>query len=71
MSDKINSNGELHVATDWKPYANHIQETINHSNLFEEIKISHIIKQRPQTKFEKRGMRLGHTVFDRVYRKVS
>ena len=69
--DKINNNGELHIATDWQPYAEHIQEAIKNLNLFEEIQISHIIKQRPQTKFERRGMKLGHTVFDRVYRKVS
>ncbi len=72
LAEKISDNGELNIATDWQPYAKHIQETVKLSNLFEQVPSSTFIQQRPQTKFERRGEKLGHEVSDQVYlKKVS
>lgn len=71
LADKLVTNGELHIATDWQPYAKYIQETIQQSALFENIQRSDYIKIRPQTKFERRGKKLGHEVFAQIYRKTD
>lgn len=71
LADKIVTNGELHIATDWQPYAEYIKETIQQSALFEKTQRSDYIKSRPQTKFERRGKKLGHEVFAQTYRKID
>lgn len=71
LSEKLIAKGELNIATDWQPYAEHIQETVKQSGLFEEISLSTFIQQRPQTKFERRGEKLGHKVSDQVYVKKT
>ena len=71
MEIKLASKGELNIATDWQPYANHIQETFKQLNSFKVIKSSHVIKQRPQTKFERRGEKLGHKVYSQIYLKAT
>ena len=71
VATKLASDGELNIATDWQPYAKHIQETLQRSDLFEKVNASNLIKQRPQTRFERRGEKLGHQVFAQVYKKTS
>lgn len=71
VASKLASEGELNVATDWQHYASHIHETLKQSSLFKEVSVSNLIKQRPQTKFERRGEKLGHLVFAQVYKKTS
>ena len=67
LVDKITQEGELYIATDWQPYAEKIQVAMQTSKLFSEVSSSSIIKQRPQTKFSRRGEKLGHEVFEQVY----
>lgn len=67
LVDKLKRDGELYIATDWQPYAEHIQGVMHLSNLFSEIEEPLLIQQRPQTKFERRGEKLGHEVFEQVY----
>lgn len=71
VASKLTHNGELNVATDWQPYAKQIQETVLQSNLFEVLEQSKLFNQRPKTKFEQRGERLGHSVFSEVYKKIA
>jgi len=71
IASKLVGDGELNVATDWQPYASHIEETLQRSNLFEKASASNFIKQRPQTKFERRGKKLGHHVVAQVYKKIN
>jgi tRNA (guanine-N7-)-methyltransferase len=71
LAEKISDKGELNIATDWQPYAKHIQETVKLSSLFEQVPSSTFIQQRPQTKFERRGEKLGHEVSDQVYLKKT
>ncbi len=67
LAEKLLDKGELNIATDWQPYAKHIRETVKLSSLFVDIPASTFIRQRPQTKFEQRGGRLGHEIFDLIY----
>lgn len=69
LAEKLINQGELNIATDWQPYAEHIEETVKLSGLFEKALTSGFIQQRPQTKFERRGVKLGHQVSDQVYKK--
>ena len=67
LVEKIMLEGELYVATDWQPYAEHIKEVMKVSNIFSEVSGSSVIQQRPQTKFSRRGEKLGHEIFEQVY----
>ena len=69
---KLMVDGYIHVATDWEDYAEHILVVMDH-----EPRLSNTAKgysdrpdYRPLTKFEQRGIRLGHGVRDIVFRKV-
>ncbi len=71
LAEKLVNQGELNIATDWQPYAEHIHKTVKLSDLFDEISASTFIQQRPQTKFERRGGRLGHEISDQIYIKKT
>lgn len=60
--------GHLHVATDWPDYAAHIDLTLSASPAFGAPLPA--AGDRPRTRFEARGERLGHPVQDRVYRRL-
>ena len=68
LAAKIRTGGLLHMATDWQPYAEHMLETVNGSRWFDNVVTDHGFAprphDRPQTKFERRGQRLGHQVWD-------
>ena len=64
----LKSGGALHIATDWENYAEHIDATLGESTQFT---VSERREhdgdeplQRPVTKFEQRGMRRGHRIWD-------
>jgi tRNA (guanine-N7-)-methyltransferase len=65
--------GKLHLATDWAPYADQMLETCEASPWFEntlpEGGYADRPDTRPETKFERRGLKLGHAVFDLVFRR--
>ena len=63
----LKNGGLLHLATDWVPYAEHMQETLAASGDFSGEK--HGPRDRPQTKFQSRGERLGHEIRDLYYRR--
>lgn len=58
--------GILHLATDWANYAEHMQAVMLELSSFKQL--PEHTDPRPQTKFERRGLRLGHDVYDLVYR---
>lgn len=68
LAGKIVRGGLFHVATDWMNYAEHIEVTADACQLFEPLAAHHV--GRPETKFELRGKRLGHDIWERVYRRV-
>jgi len=63
--------GYLHVATDWQEYAEHVlavlRATPGLSNTAEDF--APRPATRPETKFERRGLRLGHGVWDIVFKR--
>lgn len=63
--------GYLHAATDWEDYAREMLETFAAEPLLENTADGFAPRPswRPQTKFERRGMTLGHAVFDLVFRR--
>jgi len=70
----IRPGGYLHCATDWEPYAQQMLEVLTAEPLLENTANSadgYADKPayRPLTKFEQRGIRLGHGVWDLVFRK--
>lgn len=65
LHQKLKPNGLLHIATDWENYAEHILEVVNGSGLFKQVEEAH---DRPTTKFETRGIKLGHGVWDYLFR---
>ena len=73
LAQKMSAGGILHLATDWAPYAEHILQVMQASAEFENLSAeggySPQPEWRPPTKYERRGERLGHEVFDLVYRR--
>lgn len=64
--------GFLHVATDWADYARHTRDVLAGEAQFVTIERAELaanpLSLRPPTKFERRGVRLGHDVWDLYYR---
>lgn len=68
---KIKPGGFIHCATDWQEYAEHILQVLSSapslSNHQQEGGYSLKPESRPLTKFEQRGERLGHGVWDLIF----
>lgn len=68
-ASKLRAAGMLHIATDWENYAEQIDELIARSSEFT-LAERHVHKggfeslERQETKFERRGLRKGHTIWD-------
>ena len=75
VRNKLRCNGILHMATDWQPYAEQMLETLDQAEGFENTAgIGNYALRpayRPMTKFERRGERLGHGVWDLIYQKTD
>ena len=71
----LRAGGALHIATDWANYAEHIDEVLEESERFElDERREHsgdAPLERPQTKFERRGLNLGHQIVDWRYRAIK
>lgn len=65
---KLAPGGYLHAATDWPDYAEQIEAVCAAEPSLER---SAHVPMRPATKFERRGIRLGHPVVDLVFRRRS
>jgi len=72
-SRRLAPGGLFHLATDWEPYAEHMLEVMaDESSLVNTAPsrgFSERPEWRPETKFERRGARLGHGVWDLLYSK--
>ena len=75
VTEKLKDGGVLHMATDWEPYAEAMLET---TSLCESLQNTAGAQQysprpdyRPETKFERRGQKLGHGVWDLLFYKRS
>jgi len=68
---KLKPGGELQLATDWAPYAEHMLEVLNAEPALRNRAPDGRYVERPatrlKTRFEARGERLGHEVFDLAF----
>ena len=73
-ADRLAPGGALHVATDWAGYAEHIDEILAASPDFRCAErrehAGDTALDRPQTKFERRGLREGHRIVDWRFEKT-
>lgn len=69
----LKADGVLHVATDWLSYAEHCVEVVDGIDFFINLSSNsdYVAKPdyRPETKFERRGLKLGHEVRDMLFQK--
>lgn len=74
-ASRLAAGGTLNIATDWDNYAEHIDETLAASPLFAlDERREHDGSRpldRPATKFEARGLKLGHRIVDWRFRRVD
>jgi len=68
---RIAPGGYLHCATDWQPYAEQMLEVLSAEPMLRNTAPGYAPKPdyRPLTKFENRGLKLGHGVWDLVFRR--
>ncbi|MCC8459656.1 MULTISPECIES: tRNA (guanosine(46)-N7)-methyltransferase TrmB [Photorhabdus] len=75
IRSKLKVGGVFHMATDWQPYAEHMLEVMNgvdnYLNLSENGDYVPRPSSRPITKFELRGQRLGHGVWDIMFKRIK
>ena len=75
LSRKLKPGGVLHLATDWENYAEQMLEVLDAAEpLINTIGPGQYAPRpghRPETKFERRGARLGHGVWDLLYQRVG
>lgn len=71
IASRLVTGGYLHCATDWEPYAQWMLEVLSaDASLVNKVNGYHERPSwRPLTKFEARGLRLGHTVQDLLFLK--
>ena len=71
---KLKPGGLLHLATDWQAYANQMLRVMSKAEGFKNCageKLWVTEHARPPTKFEQRGQRLGHGVWDLMFEKMG
>jgi tRNA (guanine-N7-)-methyltransferase len=75
LRTKLAIGGVFHMATDWQNYAEHMLEVMSHAPGYKNLSVTGDYvprpEQRPLTKFEQRGHRLGHGVWDLMFERVE
>ena len=73
LAERLAPGGYFHAATDWEQYAGEMLTTLEAESLLRNTVEGFAPRPatRPLTKFEARGQRLGHAVFDLVFRKIG
>ena len=74
LRKKLKVGGVFHMATDWEDYAKHMMRVMTDAEGFSNTagKDQYLPRPdyRPLTKFEQRGQRLGHGVWDLIFAKI-
>lgn len=72
LAGRLAPGGYLHCATDWQPYAEQMLEVLSAEPLLRNTADAYAPRPayRPLTKFEQRGLKLGHGVWDLVFTRV-
>ena len=71
LAERMKSGAYLHAATDWQEYAEHILEVLTHEPRLTNSAPDYAPRPdyRPETKFESRGLKLGHGVWDIIFKR--
>jgi len=71
LARRLRPRGYIHCATDWQPYAEQMLQVLTSEPLLINTAkgYAHKPAYRPVTKFENRGLRLGHGVWDLVFQR--
>lgn len=68
VANRLRDGGTLNIATDWANYAEHIDDVLSRSPRFtcveRRVHDGEAPLDRPRTKFERRGLRKGHRIWD-------
>jgi len=69
LASRLAPGGSLHCATDWQPYAEQMLEVLSAEPALRNTAAGYAPRPdyRPLTKFENRGLKLGHGVWDLVF----
>jgi tRNA (guanine-N7-)-methyltransferase len=72
LAQRLVAGGYLHVATDWAPYAEELLATLSADPLLTNTAAGFAARPpwRAQTRFEPRGLALGHAVYDLLFRRA-
>jgi tRNA (guanine-N7-)-methyltransferase len=72
LASRLGQGGRLHCATDWQPYAQQMLEVLAAQPLLRNTGSGYAERPsyRPLTKFENRGIKLGHGVWDLIFEKL-
>ncbi len=72
LASRIAPGGYLHCATDWEEYAEQMLEVLSAEPTLKNTAAAYAPRPdyRPVTKFENRGLKLGHGVWDVVFQKI-
>jgi tRNA (guanine-N7-)-methyltransferase len=72
-ASRLAAGGLLHVATDWQEYAEQVREVLSATPALANTAAGFAARPewRPETKFERRGLKLGHAVWDLVFARVQ
>lgn len=75
LGTRLKPGGVLHLATDWAPYAERMLEVMEAVPGFRNTAVGSDYcprpESRPETHFERRGLRKGHQVYDLIYDRPS
>jgi tRNA (guanine-N7-)-methyltransferase len=73
LTERLAPGGYLHVATDWQEYADQVLAVLSDVPTLANTADGFAARPhyRPMTKFERRGLRLGHGVWDLVFRRTG
>ena len=72
LASRLAAGGYIHLATDWEDYARQMLEVMNAEPTLRNAASGFALRPetRPLTKFEQRGLKLGHPVWDLVFRRA-
>ena len=75
VASRLKHGGILHLATDWQDYAEQMLEVLTAEPSLKNLSPDNTYIERPDsrplTKYEQRGLRLGHGVWDLVFERVA
>ncbi|MFY9346649.1 MAG: tRNA (guanosine(46)-N7)-methyltransferase TrmB, partial [Orrella sp.] len=71
LCSRLASGAYIHCATDWEHYAHQMLDVLQNEPALENTAAGFVPRpdHRPLTKFESRGLRLGHGVWDLIFKK--